>query len=188
VHTDRFSVTGDSGHSDVSEHWTPYRCQKCRFFQYCHWRRTSLCAAYIYLYPYISEKRTTKLPFFTKNQYVLAGKSSDFFQCFPPGCFRKAQESTWKIKIKIPAGILIPCSSYFRCFPAGYGGRNHRPRYLLFPRTGNKRNSSYCFRTKRGTQTQQGVNTAVNHRPGFQWKKARIRPVFDRKRPQRHRI
>ncbi len=71
----------------------------------------------------------------------------------------------------------------FRIFPAGSGGRNHRPGYLSFPRTGNKQNSSYCFRTTRGTQTQNGVNTAVNHRPWFQWKTARTRPVFDRKRP-----
>jgi hypothetical protein len=45
VHTDRFSVTIPWITSDtepIGEHWTPYQCQKCRFFQYCHWRRTSL--------------------------------------------------------------------------------------------------------------------------------------------------
>ncbi len=37
---------------------------------------------------------------------------ADNFQCFPRGSFRKSSE-------KIRAGILLPCSRYLPCFPAG---------------------------------------------------------------------
>ncbi len=46
--------------------------------------------------------------------------NSDNFLYFPAGSVRKSSE-------KFPAGILLPYSSDFRCFPAGFCGRNHRP-------------------------------------------------------------
>ncbi len=48
---------------------------------------------------------------------------SDNFQCFPRGSFR----NYWKKSGKFRTRILLLCSRYFPCFPAGSGGRNDRP-------------------------------------------------------------
>jgi hypothetical protein len=49
---------------------------------------------------------------------------SGFFQCFPPGSCQKAKEAGRnppEKSEKFPVGVLLPCSSDFRCFPEGYG-------------------------------------------------------------------
>jgi hypothetical protein len=44
-----------------------------------------------------------------------------FFARFLPESTGSWQESTGRKTKNFPAGILLPCSSDFRCFPAGYG-------------------------------------------------------------------
>ncbi len=51
---------------------------------------------------------------------------SDDFRPVPAGKHRKLTGIHRKKSGQIPVGILLPCSSDFRCFPAGSGGRNHR--------------------------------------------------------------
>ncbi len=66
---------------------------------------------------------------------------SDNFRLVPAGKHRKSTGIHRKKSRRFPVGILLPCSSDFRCFPAGSGdfpasslqdpggsgGRNHRP-------------------------------------------------------------
>jgi hypothetical protein len=40
---------------------------------------------------------------------------------FLPESTKNWQESTGKNPQNFPAGILLPCSGEFQCFPAGYG-------------------------------------------------------------------
>ena len=47
---------------------------------------------------------------------------SDDFRSVPAGKHRKLAGIHRKKSGQFPAGILLPCSSDFRCFPAGYGG------------------------------------------------------------------
>ncbi len=51
---------------------------------------------------------------------------SDDFRPVPAGKHGELTGIHRKKSGQFPVGILLPCSSHFRCFPAGSGAQNHR--------------------------------------------------------------